>query len=330
MRPLGNEEGKSDYLSHTIPILTAMRARLQQVSPSAYAKVRFAFAFNDWDSPTGDALASAAYNVTGGAACMTWDQHDGGTNLGDAASAFVKHDQMIRFLREKHNWSSYTPMYIGETNCAQSPELCTSMNRALLYALYTHEAARRGWVGSISPAVWAYSTCNAEGTVCGASDHKTDWPQEALIITPSTVVRQPPWMAHHMQSKHWATKSLAVEPPTSSCPTGTGVVDVLVLKNETGPLHLHVVATCNTAGSLSLSVAGSKLAPCGADSPLPGIPEGAVATEVLSAPLTAFNTVAEPQKVRVVSGIASIGTGGKVVTLALPPYSLTTAVLCLS
>ena len=72
---LGNEEGNSDYLSHTIPILTAMRARLQKVSPAAYARVRFAFAYNNWDSPMGDALASAAYNVTDGAACMTWDQH---------------------------------------------------------------------------------------------------------------------------------------------------------------------------------------------------------------------------------------------------------------
>ena len=72
---LGNEEGNSDYLSHTIPILTAMRARLQKVSPQAYARVRFAFAYNNWDSPMGDALASAAYNVTDGAACMTWDQH---------------------------------------------------------------------------------------------------------------------------------------------------------------------------------------------------------------------------------------------------------------
>ena len=67
--------GNSDYLSHTIPILTAMRARLQKVSPQAYARVRFAFAYNNWDSPMGDALASAAYNVTDGAACMTWDQH---------------------------------------------------------------------------------------------------------------------------------------------------------------------------------------------------------------------------------------------------------------
>ena len=72
---LGNEEGNSDYLSHTIPILTAMRARLHKVSPQAYARVRFAFAYNNWDSPMGDALASAAYNVTDGAACMTWDQH---------------------------------------------------------------------------------------------------------------------------------------------------------------------------------------------------------------------------------------------------------------
>ena len=66
-----NEEGNSDYLSHTIPILTAMRARLQKISPAAYKSVRFAFAYNNWDSPMGDALASAAYNVTDGAACMT-------------------------------------------------------------------------------------------------------------------------------------------------------------------------------------------------------------------------------------------------------------------
>ena len=52
-----------------------MRARLQKVSPQAYARVRFAFAYNNWDSPMGDALAAAAYNVTDGAACMTWDQH---------------------------------------------------------------------------------------------------------------------------------------------------------------------------------------------------------------------------------------------------------------
>ena len=249
--------------------------------------------------------------------------------MGDAASAFVKHDQMIRFLREKHHWSmeAETPMYIGETNCAQSPELCTSMNRALLYALYTHESARRGWVGSVSPAVWAYSTCNAEGTVCGASDHKNDWPQEALIITPSTVVRQPPWIAHHMQSKHWGTKSLAVEPATSPC-VGNGVIDVLVLGNESGPLQLHIVATCSVASSLSLSVAGAKVAPCGADGESPLIGVGTVTTEVMSAPLTAFNTVAEPEKVWALPGTAAVVAGGSGVTVPLPAYSLTTVVLC--
>ncbi len=59
------------------------------------------------------------------------------------------------------------------------------MEPALRYGLYTHLAARRGYVGSVSPAVWAYATCDANGTVCGATDGQNDWPQAALIVTPS-------------------------------------------------------------------------------------------------------------------------------------------------
>ena len=109
---------------------------------------------------------------------------------------------------------------------------------------------------------------------------------------------------------------------------GGGVIDVLVLKNATGPLQLHIVCTCSTAGSLSLSVAGGKVAPCGTDGESSLVGDGTVTTEVMAAPLTAFNTVAEPTKVWALPGTATIAAGGLGVIVPLPAFSLTTVVLC--
>ena len=55
---------------------------------------------------------------------------------------------------------------------------------------------------------------------------------------------------------------------------------------------------------------GEIVLPCGADGESPLLGVGTVTTEVMSAPLTAFNTVAEPEKVWALPGTAAVEGGG--------------------
>eukprot|EP00041_Stephanoeca_diplocostata_P014295 m.258765 g.258765 ORF g.258765 m.258765 type:complete len:909 (-) comp19650_c0_seq4:266-2992(-) len=281
---LGNEESNADYAARAVPIAAAMRQRIQLVAPAAASSVRFAVAFNDWTRnwTLGPDMVRA---MDGHPELLTWDQHDRGTIAG-TAQAESHHDAMVAWLRTT-GWTGATPMYIGETNCATSREECAGIARALTYGLYTNFAARKGYVGSVSPAVWAYSTCDAEGTICGASDGHLDWPQASIIITPNSTIAQPSWYAHRMIGSLWGDSAARVRNQNSTAkfacaPGDAGVLDVLVVRNATdeiwrsnGPhdgtevvvAAAHVVSTCSSNTSIGLNIASSpssqeNLQPC--------------------------------------------------------------------
>eukprot|EP01062_Namystynia_karyoxenos_P011294 TRINITY_DN14034_c0_g1_i2.p1 TRINITY_DN14034_c0_g1~~TRINITY_DN14034_c0_g1_i2.p1 ORF type:complete len:718 (+),score=167.98 TRINITY_DN14034_c0_g1_i2:72-2156(+) len=315
---LGNEEGGGDYAAKALALLRAMEGRMDRVAPGNVGKVRYALAYNDWQAAA--ELADGAAAASSGGTDVVWDQHDLAMGLKDAPTAFQKHDAMIPFLR-KHGLVSKQPMYIGETNCGISPQLCRSLNRALIYGQYTNLAARKGYAATVSPAVWAYSTCGADGRICGATDGKRDWPQGALIITPTGTVPQPPWYAHRMVGRNWGDQALRAE--VSGGGEG-GIVDVAVLANASaftggGALSVAVHAVSTHAASVNLSVALAGAVLC-ADQP--------GAFDLLSAPdLSADNSVARPD--RVVPSTAALGLAGGRALLQLPPYALAVARLCI-
>lgn len=254
---LGNEEAGDDYAARAVPIAQQMKDRLILVAPAASEQLTWALAFNDWTKnwPLAADMVAAVGSM-GKSDQLTWDQHDLG-ELG-GLNAFDSHDKLAEWVRSL-GWTSATPMYIGETNCAASRELCVGMPRALTYGRFTNAAARKGYVGSVSPAVWAYSTCDSEGTICGASDGKTDWPQASVIITPNDTVAQPSWYAHVMVAQNWGEVSLGVSANVSTCPQDgdSGVVDVVVLRNRTSPrIAVHITSSCSEEVAVELTLDG--------------------------------------------------------------------------
>lgn len=313
---LGNEEGGADYAARAVPIAAAMRQRLQRVAPRIQNEVRLALAFNDWRKEWD--LAEAMVNVTQGhSEVLTWDQHDGG-GMSDPPGSMANHDAMLQFLRGK-GWSGKTPIYIGETNCATSRGVCVSMERALTYGLYTNAAARRGFIGTVSPAVWAYSTCNAAGDICGANDGTRSWPQAAMIITPNATIAQPAWYAHQMVGAGWGDTALVLRNSQPDCPSGLGAMDIMAIKNASSAMvAIHVVSMCATPVRVVVDM--SAIGSCTTAS------QSAPTTVLAADAITDFNTVQQPTVVTPKMQLSSVAHG--VVTLNMPPSSLAVAVAC--
>jgi hypothetical protein len=336
---LGNEERGSDYAARAVPIAAAMRQRLQLVAPAAASQVQFALAFNDWQKEW--PLAAQMVNATGGhPELLTWDQHDLGM-MASVAQAMDDHDQMLSFLRS-HGWTSATPLFIGETNCATSRGVCVGMERALTYGLYTNAAARRGFIGTVSPAVWAYSTCDPTGEIiCGANDGTATWPQASMVVTPTTVVPQPSWYAHALIGAAWGDVSLPVTPNSTRCAQlveegsgdAGGVVDVAAFRNSSDGsatahvVKLHVVSLCSGAITIDAVVKGAT--PCGGG----GGNGGGVAapTTVLAASsMTDVNTVADPNNVHpTATTTTKVDPSTGTVSIVVPPKALAIVTVCI-
>ncbi len=165
---LGNEEpaDNGEYAKAALPILSAMRAKLAEIGGPPVAGVRFAIAYTyvfgtgefaatqarvlthplslelvwirtdlDWQAEILDATAPFAES-------MVWDQHTWPmTDWTEPAGYFAMYANMTATLRA-HGWGQRRPIFVGETNCGESFEACTSMRRALIYGTYVAQALR--------------------------------------------------------------------------------------------------------------------------------------------------------------------------------------------
>eukprot|EP00039_Didymoeca_costata_P024442 m.10286 g.10286 ORF g.10286 m.10286 type:complete len:840 (+) comp4236_c0_seq1:97-2616(+) len=316
---LGNEEYADDYATHALSIATAMRQHLTQIAPNALNKIKFAIAFLKWRHNW--TLAEDMVAMTNGhPEVLTWDQHDVGVRT-SVDGAFQDHDQLVAWLRSK-GWTSKTPMFIGETNCNTNRGLCDGVERALTNGLYSNYAARRGYVGSVSPAVWAYSTCNENGDICGATDGTTNWPQAAMIITPNNTIAQPSWYAHKMISDALGDVIVSSHTNNFLCPTelswfeGDNDLDIVAMKNKTtNTVYIHIVMTCNM--TLNIEFALSNLRQTTGTL--------ALATILSSSSSMNYNTVAQPYNV--IPNQQSIDVNSGKFSIQVPPLSLTTITL---
>ena len=187
---LGNEETRPDYWDAAQPILVAMRSRCAALHTEGKAArgqdltgLRWSIMYCAWGvRPATAATCNTtiklriADDTAAISSSVLWDQHDSSNKLAFPDAQFQRHDSMVAMLRGR-GWTQDAPLIIGETNCGPVPEaVCSSLNRALVYSLFISDAARKGYVASVMPAVWAYAACDAAGMVCGGDDGGTAWP----------------------------------------------------------------------------------------------------------------------------------------------------------
>eukprot|EP00035_Acanthoeca_spectabilis_P027610 m.3855 g.3855 ORF g.3855 m.3855 type:complete len:268 (+) comp2604_c0_seq1:361-1164(+) len=245
---------------------------------------------------------------------MLWDQHDGAVKTNWADIGFQAQAEMLALLR-RHGWNQSLPLVVGETNCGpEAMDVCSSLNRALVYRLYIADALRSGTVLLVMPAVWGYASCTPDGLVCGGGDGDTAWLQPELVLTPTTVLRQPSWYAHRLIAANWGDRVLGVTPNRSTDPNDpTGILDVLAMATESGEsVRIHVTHARATSRTLDLTVDfGAGSAAC----------DGAIQAEVVwGSNVSAYNTLDKPTTV--VPTVMAVTVRGGVATVSLPPNSL--------
>eukprot|EP00040_Diaphanoeca_grandis_P022466 m.120705 g.120705 ORF g.120705 m.120705 type:complete len:749 (+) comp28826_c0_seq1:172-2418(+) len=329
---LGNEETKIEYWEVAQPILMGMRdqcQRLKNASTNANNQdlhnLRWSIMYCPWGElgPTQGCNTTLQRQIARDTAAissnMLWDQHAGSNKVSWPDIMLQRQAIMLEHLRQQ-GWTQTGPFITGETNCGPLPmETCSSLNRALVYSLFISDAARKGYIVSVMPAVWAYAACNATGMVCGGDDGGTGWPQPELVLTSSSVIKQPSWYAHSLISHSWGDVVLPVSPNRTTDPTdGMTFLDVLGLGNTTdGSVVVHATYTGVDVRSLKITTTFEASAK---------VCDGVVDSAVLSGGnISSYNTQAHPNNVVPVTGKAVVTDG--VATLTLPPYSLTTFTL---
>lgn len=311
---LGNEETDSGYWNVTRPILLAMRAKCASLMQSGaaagqqnLAALRFSIMFAPWGFNPGNATDKAriARDTAAFSANMMWDQHDGSNKVNWPDIGFQRHDEMLAFLRPL-GWTQPRPLIVGEDNCAAPRNVCSSLNRALVYSLQIADAVRSGYTVSVMPAVWAYAACNSS-LICGGGDGQTDWPQEQLILTAGGVVAQPSWYAHRQLAHAWGGELLAVAPNrTMSGPANATMLDLTALRDKDGNISVHATYTGTIAATLQLRVRGQ-------------VCSGHLASSILSgANVSMYNTQAAPDRIVPSAGAVEVSSTGIATTRLLP------------
>jgi hypothetical protein len=197
--------------------------------------------------------------------------------------------------------------------------VCSSLNRAIVFALFVSDAVRSGYTTSVMPAVWAYASCDPAGMVCGGGDGNSAWLQPELVLTSSDVIKQPSWYAHRLISHSWGDLVLPVSPNrTTDDGDPSTFLDLLALSREAdGSVAILATYTGNQTRTLHVKVVlGAAGRVC----------EGVVGSEVLSAVnISAINTQAAPSNVVPIKGKVVVADG--VATIALLPHSVSTFLL---